>query len=303
MSIYIKKVLPYLKYTFIILCLFYLLVEIDLNLSQLKNTIHSNLKDFLIVFFFLLLFHNLINLRYYFFLKYGINYLIKFTLWSEIFFYTSLLNKFFFLSGHIFRAVELKKKKVEFKTFIALNFTVVVLDIILSLLLFLFIILKKFEIIFIIFLYVLYKLFYIFINHIKKKLPINIFLNFLYQTFLIVSKIFKSHFNTLIFTFFTVIIIFIEFYIFNLIMKNFIEGIQPVIVFYIYFVYIVLKRIPIISDIPGLNETILALYGTLFSVSFTEIYLPLLILRLMNYIAILFSYIFYKLLFLFNNKF
>ena len=86
-------------------------------------------------------------------------------------------------------------------------------------------------------------------------------------------------------------------------MKNFIEGIQPVIVFYIYFVYIVLKRIPIISDIPGLNETILALYGTLFSVSFTEIYLPLLILRLMNYIAILFSYIFYKLLFLFNNKF
>ena len=102
MSIYIKKVLPYLKYTFIILCLFYLLVEIDLNLSQLKNTIHSNLKDFLIVFFFLLLFHNLINLRYYFFLKYGINYLIKFTLWSEIFFYTSLLNKFFFFIGSYF---------------------------------------------------------------------------------------------------------------------------------------------------------------------------------------------------------
>ena len=56
--------------------------------------------------------------RFYFYLKKTLNYAGKFPNWSKLFFQTVVMNFMIGGSGHVVRAIELKKEKINYTEFI-----------------------------------------------------------------------------------------------------------------------------------------------------------------------------------------
>ena len=116
-----KKNLKKFIYVFWFICITYLLYKIIKNFNQFSEEIRIEFDQLFFVFIFSLALANVYSSRFFLFLnklnKYPINYID----WSELFFKTSLMNLFFQGSGHLLRAIELKKKHVGYTTFISVN--------------------------------------------------------------------------------------------------------------------------------------------------------------------------------------
>lgn len=310
---FLKKNLNIFIYFFWFICVTYLLYNIIKNFNQftLKNIIKFDQLFFIFIFFLIL--SNVYSYRFFFFLKKLNKYPINFIDWSSLFFKTSLINLLFQGSGHLIRAIELKKKHVGYITFININFFIFILQFFFFNVFF--IILLYFireETIFLLYLYtsilILFflvkkkTLFFILINFIKKKL------SFYKKRFTLIIKklslnydIFFLPKNLLIFFFFTLVIFLLQVIIFHIIIKNILPSSTFFQILLIFLFIFFMGYVPIIKNLFGINELLVGMFVETLDFHFFSGAIIQLILRSMSGISDIALSLFYYLLSL-NRK-
>ena len=132
-----KKVLNilFISFKFIIITssLLFLFTKINQEFDNINNIIELNYNKLLFVFFLGFILVNLLNLRFYYFLKIVFVYSQNFLSWSRLFFLTSALNIALFGTGHAVRALELKKQKISLRKYFSLYYVLIFMTLFLNL--------------------------------------------------------------------------------------------------------------------------------------------------------------------------
>jgi hypothetical protein len=108
-----KKIITFLKILLVTICAIIIFIQIKNDFQNILDKIKINKNESIILLIAIIFFHNLLNLRYFFFLKTTFNFSKKFIDWSHLFFVTAFLNEGFFFSGHLVRSIELKNQESD----------------------------------------------------------------------------------------------------------------------------------------------------------------------------------------------
>lgn len=305
----------YLKYIFIFACFFFLGNKILENKFDIFETLKLNYRAVLFVFLFSIIFQHLTSLRHFFLLKYSVNYFYSLLDWSKLFFYTALLNKVIFFSGHVYRAVELKKRGIIYKEYVSLTYVSFILSTATNLFLvfFGFIIINRSDYIFFYFplailaiflIYIGPRILYFFLKYLlinssiyKKKWQL-IFLEILD----ILKKFFFNKKNSIVFIFFTIIIFLAELILFYLSCTIFLSNYNFMIILILFLVSLILARIPFLSNIPGINEIILGSIGVPMGIFFIDGVLIQLLIRINIYLSVMLNTVLFSVLTIFDKN-
>ena len=125
-----------LTFLFFVICLILLINQSLDDFSKVKKIISKNYEIFFGVVIISIINLNIVSYRFYFYLKKTLNYSGKFTNWSKLFFQTVVMNFTLGGTGHIFRAIQLKKEKINYTKFITSNYVIYILIIFINLSLF-----------------------------------------------------------------------------------------------------------------------------------------------------------------------
>lgn len=302
-----------LTFLFFVICLILLINQSLDDFSKVKKIISKNYEIFFGVVIISIINLNIVSYRFYFYLKKTLNYSGKFTNWSKLFFQTVVMNFTLGGTGHIFRAIQLKKEKINYTKFITSNYVIYILIIFINLSLFIIFfyyfskekfILFALALLFLIFYILLHPKLYSFFSKILKKNNIlnkkytQIIKNFLST----LSKNFLIKKNLLSFSFFTCIIFLLEGIIIFLISSNILltENIYNILLF--FFVVFYLNKIIYVNNFIGLNELIAGLLAETLGYYFLQGALIQLIFRISIYLGCIFNNLFYLLLSQKNSK-
>lgn len=293
-----RKIL-YLKVIFFFGSIFLIGFSINENFEKISPLFSLKIYDFLTLVLLILIFLNLISLRNFILIKKKIGNVLNFNKWSYIFFYTLIINEFLFMSGHVFRSFELKKYSFTHRKYIALQIFLKLLDITLNLIILTLIIIFFFKTNFLLifFFLILIILFYFFvtlkINYLIKKYLI------LVQKFLKIKSInhildvidyinnFIERKNILSLSVITIFIIFIKFFIFQILFIHFVGNETNPVIFGYFAVYYLLRHIPFFNNIPGFIEIIYAFFMQLTGYSFFELLLFQIFLRFLGWVGMI----------------
>jgi len=311
-----KKIFLIIKNLLILFCILFLISEIFKNLEFIEEKLLENFNVLIIILLFNCIFLNILNIRNYLIFKICAKYLGKFNDWSQIFYESLLLNFIVPHSGSIYRAVELKKRGLEYKKYIGLFYILFASYILINILLVLvelsFIPEVSFQfkinllLIFLFFLIVIIcgpKILDFFIKniHIIKKnygIKINKIIN-LYNSiyFFIISQSFlkKTLFYLLTFG---VSIHVLDLYIFYLSIGVVLTNIGFKTILLLFGINFILDRIPLISSIPGLNDILFASISVPFGLYLYQGIILKLLLRILLIVSTIMNY----LIFYFLNK-
>jgi hypothetical protein len=307
----------YLKYILVFACVFFLGNKILENKFDIFEILKLNYRAVLFVFLFSIIFQHLTNVRHFFLLKYSVNYFYSFLDWTKLFFYTALLNKVIFFSGHVYRAVELKNRGIVYKDYLSLTYVSFVLGTATNLLMvFLgFVIINErallifyfpLAILAIFLIYVAPRILYFFLKYFLKNILIykkkykNIFLKILSN----MKKFFFNKKNSSIFILLTIIIFLVELILFYLSCTIFLSNYNFMIILMLFLVSLILARVPFISNIPGLNEIIFGSIGISMGIFFLDGALVQLLIRINIYLSVIFNTALFSVLSIFDkNKF
>jgi len=294
-----KKIF-FLKILLVIICLIIIFIQIKGNFQNILNKIIISKNDSIILIIAVIFFHNLHNLRYFFFLKTTFNFSKKFTDWTNLFFLTAFLNESFSFSGHIVRSIELKKSGVEYYDYISVQYIFFSLGILTNLYLILieslFLINSiKFLIIFLILTLLLsLSMLPSCLRYLLKIIQKFFFLKSFTQVFEIIINIIKIKKNILIFILFTIFIHFFEIIIFYISCKIFIASIGMVFVLKLFMINFLVHRLPFLSSVIGFKEIIFGSFGVLMGFAFLDGILIQLALRIFYNISFVQNYLIYK---------
>jgi len=302
----LKKNLNMFIYFFWFICIIYLFYQIIKNFNQLSveiSRIEFDQLFFIFIFYFIIL--NVYSFRFFFFLKKLNKYSINFIEWSELFFKTSLMNLFFQGSGHLIRAIKLKKKNVRYAAFININFFIYILHFffinIISILILSFLLKEEKSILLYLFILILFlfillrKRFLLFlINFIKKNF------SFYKKQFTSILKNFSFNYynfflpkNVLIFFLFSLVIFLLDFFIYYIIAKNILPSGNFFQIMLIFLFILLLNYIPILKNLVGINELFVGMLVESFDFYFLSGAVIQLILRLTSNISVIVMSLFY----------
>lgn len=309
---YKKKLFYYLKYIFFLICICFLFYKIYIDFDELHKFINLSVKNFLIIGMITIIGSNIVNYRFYFILKKITKYSDNYISWSLLFFQTATMNILFFGSGHIVRALKLKKKKLSYSNFISVNLIVYLLILFVNFFFFisLFYYFYRSNIILlgliasVLILYILiniqvYDFFHRFFNKNFffskkfKKLIINIFLN--------LKKSLNKKNYLLNFFLFTLIIFLLESFGIFVIYSSFFEDDLHTF-FLILFLIFYLNKILFLNNFFGLIEIITGLVAEISGLLFLQGVLVQLMYRLALYISMIINNLIYYLISVMKKK-
>ena len=297
---YLKSFFIFFKYISVFACIFFLGNEIFINYLDILENLKSNYFLIFLIFFFSIIFQNLINIRHFFLLKYSLNYSYSFLDWSRLFFYTAILNKVIFFSGYLYRATELKKRGVNYRNYISLIYISFFFGLLVNLILLsieftiisinnLFILIITLVILLVSLIYFTPKniIFLLKFIKIKNSIFIKKWINYVFDILNILRKSFKYNKNIKIFIFFTIIIHLVELSIFYFSGIVFLSSYSFSIIIALFAASIILTRIPFIYNITGLCEIILGTIGVSMGVFFIDAALIQLLIRINIYLSVI----------------
>ncbi len=312
-----KKIFTIAKNLLIFVCLIFLFYEVDKNFSYIELKVNKN-KDFLFLIILVTIFNfNLISLRNFSIYKLCAKYKGKFIDWGQIFFESLILNILVSHTGSIYRAIELKKRGLEYKRYIGLFYILFSSYILINILLVLIelIFLEEVNLQFKIYLFFIFLTLLILTIFSPKVLRIIIKHNFIkkninkYKLIKKVVEIYESIFifvkrqssinKTILYllTYGITIHIF-ELYIFYITSIVILDDISIKTLVILFGLSFILDRIPFISSIPGIKEILFASISIPLGLYFIEGLVLKLILRIAETIAIFFNFIMF---YLFNS--
>ena len=314
-----KKVLNilFISFKFIIITssLLFLFTKINQEFDNINNIIELNYNKLLFVFFLGLILVNLLNLRFYYFLKIVFVYSQNFLSWSRLFFFTSVLNIGLFGTGHAIRALELKKREISFRKYFSIYYVLMIMTLFINLFLVIIeyvyiikeikssLLLITYVCLFIIFFF--YLLYSRFINFFLKILK-NISRLFLVQNFILtldlIINIVQNKKNNITFCIYKILIHFLELLIFYVVFFIFLNTKNYEVILLLFSLSFILNNTPFISGLPGLNEIIFGYLSTAYGLFFLDGALIQILLRLNIYVAIFLNLIFFYFLKIFNSN-
>lgn len=305
-----NKLFNIFKNILIFLCIIYLFYELYRNFNYMETKFTENKNSFFIIILINIIFHNLLSLRNFSLYKICAKYTGKFNDWSQIFFESLIFNVLISHTGSIYRAIETKKRGLEYKKYIGIFYILftsyILINVLMIIIEMMFLQEVSFQFklnLFLIFLTLFVLIIYspktvnIFIkqNILKKKfqksnLVNKIIKNYELIYFFIVTQSFlkKTVFYLLVYG---IIIHFFELYIFYLSSSIIQSDLAIKLVLILFGLSFILDRIPLISNIPGMNEILFASISIPLGLFFYEGLILKLILRITGVISIFINYL------------
>jgi hypothetical protein len=298
-----------LKNLFIAACIIFLCREIYKNFSLIENLILSNHMVLFIVIFLNILHLNIISHRNYIIFKICANYKGKFIDWSQIFYESLILNILISHTGSVYRAIETKKRGLEYKKYVGLFYILFISYILINVMLVFFELafIKEISFQFKINLLAIFLSLLTLTVYTPKIIEIIIYQNIYFKNiykFKIIKKIVNIYhviFNFIKYQSFLkktilyllgygIIIHLIELYIFYMAKNIILINLELEILLILFGISFILDRVPYISNIPGINEVLFASISIPLGLYFEQGLLLKLLLRLTAIISIIINY-------------
>ena len=298
---FLKNKGKFITYLFFIICLAFLIYRSLEDFSKVDAIISKNYEIFLIVIICSMINLNVVSYRFYFYLKNSLNYTGKFTHWSKLFFQTVVMNFMIGGSGHIFRAIQLKKEKINYTEFVTINYVIYTLILFINLFLFMcfFYFFRKEKIILLGLIFILFVLYILLIPKIYKfilnkiKTFNNNFYKIIKRFFVYLIKHLTKKKNLLNFFYLTMIIFFFEGCIIFLISSNILNTQNILNILQLFFIIFYLNKIIYVNNFIGVNELIAGLLAETMGYYFLQGALIQLIFRISIYLGCMLNYLLY----------
>ena len=309
-----------LKTFFIVICVSFLLVEIYKNSNYIEVKFKDKINIILLIIFFKIIHHNLLSLRNYSIYKICANYKGKFIDWGQIFYEGLIFNTLLSHAGSVYRAIETKKRGLEYKQYSGIFYILFTSYILINVLLvtieLIFLKVVSFHfIISLLFTFLILFISAIYLPKILQKITQFDFFKINIYKYEIIKKIFEIY--NLIFSFiksqiflkktiiyllgYGIIIHLLELYIFYISSKIIQTEIVFQTVLILFGLNFILDRIPFISNIPGISEALFAGISISLGFFFYEGLILKLLLRITGIISIVINYLIFYFLNLKNN--
>jgi hypothetical protein len=288
----------YLKLFIFAICLGFLSYKFSASYSDIIAKVQLGTFKFFFIFFFTVIFLNIINFRAFLLIKSSAGYAYSYSDWSKLYFESLIVNSVITFSGTVYRAVQLKKRDVNYTKFIAISYLLLGSYISISLIFvsleLLFI--KKILSVVYIFLAAILVLIIFFFGPTILKNSIKFFFKFkilsrylesALKLFEILKKIFSQKKTITILCLNTIIVHIFEIGIFCLVSAIILDNANLETIIILFAVNFIVDRIPFFSEIPGVSEIVLGMAGVSLGAVFADGAIIKLSLRLLNYLSIL----------------
>lgn len=310
-----NKLFKLFKNILILICIIYLFYEIYVNFSYIEIKISKYKNIFFLIIAVKIINQNLLSLRNFSLYKICANYKGKFNDWSQIFFESLIFNVLVSHTGSVYRAIETKKRGLEYKQYIGIFYILFTSYILINIMMVLIELMFLQEVSFQFKLNLSFIFLFLSVSIIYAPKIVNIFIEFNFfkknlDRFEFIKKIIKTY--ELIFLFiksqsflkktifyllgYGIVIHFVELYIFYISS----EIIQPDLtiktVLILFGLSFILDRIPLISNIPGINEILFASISIPLGLFFYEGLILKLTLRITGIISIFINYLMFYIL-------
>jgi hypothetical protein len=305
----------YLKFFFFLICVGFLFYKFNENFSDILGRLQLRIFEISFILFCTVIFLNIINLRAFLLIKSSVGYAYSYSDWSKLYFASLIINLIIPFSGTVYRAIELKKRDINYTKFIAVNYLLVGSYISISLLLAsleLLFINKNFSIAYITLAGILILIIFFFSPIILENLiefffkfkVLSRYLKSALKLFKILKKTFSKKKIIAILYLNTIIVHIFEIALFYLVCSIFLENLNIQTIIILFAVSFIFDRIPFVAEIPGLSEIILGFLSLSLGFFFVDGAIIKLLLRLLNYISILLNSVAYFVINYFDkNKF
>jgi uncharacterized membrane protein YbhN (UPF0104 family) len=286
-----------LKLFIFIICIGFMAYKFSESYSDIVSRVQLSIFEIFLLLFCVIIFFNLINLRAFLLIKSSIGYAYSYSDWSKLYFESSIVNSFILFTGTVYKAIQLKKRDVNYTKFIATSYLLFSSYISISLIfvsLELLFIKKIFPVAYIFLVTIL--VFFLFFGPTILENLIRLFFKFkilskytgsTLKLFEILKKFFSKKKTIIILCFNTIIVHIFEIGIFYLAFTIFLDNANVETIIILFAVNLIVDRIPFFSGIPGVSEIVLGTTGVLLGIIFTDVAIIKLSLRLLNYLSIL----------------
>ena len=293
-----NKFKKYLKLFIFIICVGFLFYEFSNIFSEIVVKIQLKIPEFFFLLFLTIIFFNIINLRAFLLTKSVAGYAYSYSDWSKLYFESLIVNLVISLSGTVYRAIQLKKRDVNYTKFISICYLLLGSYISISLIfisLELLFIKKIFSVFFIFLAASLFFFIFFFgptilenlIKFFYKFKILGRYLESALKLFEILKKTFSKKKTIAILCLNTIIVHIFEIVIFYFVSTIFLNNVNIETIIIFFAVNFTIDRIPFFSEIPGIGEIILGTIGLSLGIIFTDGAIIKLTLRFLNYLSIL----------------
>jgi len=302
-----KNIIHYLRLVIFFVIVAYLLFKADYNLNQIYEKINTGFYSILLIIFLHILHLNFVNIRMFLVFKLGLKKFIDYFSWMKLYFESLGMNIVLSHTGTAYRAYELKKNGIQYRSFLSffyiLFFSYLIFNMIFILLELIIFLdgdpkLKLYYISLLIFVFVGFLILPIFLhklfNFLRKKIMKNFF-DYIYKiqnsiNLQIKKILYNKNILKVLFGFGFINHIF-EISLFYFSFNVFLGETAPSTLVLLFGLSFILDRIPIIRDIPGFSEILFATASIPFGFDFTYSLLTKFLLRFTGIISLLFNYV------------
>ena len=288
-----------LKFFFFLICLGFLLYKFNDSYSEIKSKLKFQLSTIFFILSCHIIFLNLIAVRAFLLIKFSTGYLYSFYDWAKLYFESLLLNEVITLTGTVYRAIQLKKREVNYAEFISISYYLLgsyllisLTSIFLALFFFQKIFFKNYSIIFIMLIFFLFYSPIIIKNLTTFLLKFKIlskYLRFIERVSKLLREIYLNKKIIILLLSSTVLVHIFEVAIFYLICNIFLGDVDLQVLIILFATKFIANRITFIAGLPGATEIIVGLAGTQMGIVFVDGALIQLTLRFFYYLSILFN--------------
>ena len=295
-----NKFKKYLKLFIFIICVSFLFYEFSDIFSKIAGKVQLKISVIFFLLFWNIIFFNIINLRAFLLTKSSTGYAYSYSDWSKLYFESLMVNLVISLSGTVYRAIQLKRRDLNYTKFIAISYFLLGSYISISLIftsLELLFIKKIFSVVYVFLAAILVFITFFFGPTILENL-IKFFCKFeildrhvesILKLFEILKKTFSKKKTITILYLNTIIVHIFEIGIFYLVCSIFLDSKNVETIIVLFAVNFIVDRIPFFSEIPGVSEIILGMIGASLGIIFTDGAIIKLTIRFLNYFSILFN--------------
>ncbi len=114
-----KNSLKYFKLILFFVIFAYLIFKAEYNFDQIYEKINTGFFNIIIIIIFNIIFFTLISVRMFLVLKLGLKKFLPYFYWSKIYFESLALNIVLSHTGTVYRAYELKKNNIKYRSYIS----------------------------------------------------------------------------------------------------------------------------------------------------------------------------------------
>ena len=295
-----NKFKKYLKLFIFTICICFLLYEFSNIFSEIVGKVQLKISEIFFLLFWGIIFFNTINLRAFLLTKSSAGYAYSYSDWSKLYFESLIVNSVISISGIVYRAIQLKKRDVNYTQFIAISYLLLGSYISISLIfvsLELLFIKKIFSVVYIFLAAILVFIIFFFGPTILENLMkfsfnfkiLSRYLELVLKLFEILKKTFSKKKTIAILCLNTIIVHIFEIGIFYFVSTIFLDNANVEIIIILFAVNFIVDRIPFFSEIPGVSEIVLGAIGASLGIIFTDGAIIKLTIRLLNFFSVLFN--------------